>query len=265
VLTSESVSLPRRTPIFDLTSLVWLSAGANKRRRHVSEVPVQVVQSEQQTVQSEEQTIQSEEQTVHSEEQTVQSEEQTAHSEEQTVHSEQQTLQPTTQDFLTNPVLNRNYPEATRLPYVFPINLINAIRQNEDGTAIITTRYPPDPTQCQLRLDIEPGEVQDLARRLFDVYIKVDGGQVRLVLDSGATFRIRQYDLQGAQHAAIEKVFGNVVSTAYQRSTEKAKEWFAGITVTNCVFMDFSDGAFILGIILDSDSLYPIVQTLWPN
>ncbi|KAI0163856.1 hypothetical protein GGR57DRAFT_489632 [Xylariaceae sp. FL1272] len=160
------------------------------------------------------------------------------------------------------------WPKARNLPFVFPHYLCTAIVKIRDTAAVLLS-FPANPVQCRLVFDISAKEVQHIAKELFGVHIQTAHTRRFLVLESGVTVDINEsIKLRGASNIAIDKLFGQMVGTAFRHGSQRLDELANGEMLSNSLTMKIweaerSPGR--LNFTVDAENLSTIWRGLWQD
>lgn len=157
-------------------------------------------------------------------------------------------------------------PRSKYLPRVFPHYMCTTIAKRVDEASLVAS-FQPHKGVCQLILDINATEVQHVAKELFGIHIRDLHGRRCAALEHGPTMDINvSMTLKGASDMVWEKLFGQLVTTAIQQSTQRKKELSAGVVLSDCVSMEIwtaVDNSSQLTLTVDAESLALVVRQLW--
>ncbi|CAJ2506590.1 Uu.00g077760.m01.CDS01 [Anthostomella pinea] len=170
--------------------------------------------------------------------------------------------------FEIDPQYEYAWPKARNLPFVFPHYMCTAIVKAGD-TACVMLSFLSDPTECHFVVDISAREVQHVAKELFGVHTQVIQMRRCLVLEHSAMVDInRSVKPRGATNVPIDKLFGQVVSTAFRQGPQRMEELSNGEMLSRCLSMtiwetDDSPGRLDIG--LEAQHAVAIWRGLWPD
>ncbi|KAL3952703.1 hypothetical protein ACCO45_012646 [Purpureocillium lilacinum] len=150
-------------------------------------------------------------------------------------------------DFDINPQYHYARPKAKNLPFVFP----------------------PDPAGCCMTVDLMPAEVQHIARELFGIHVRESSEGKCIIFEHGATVVIKGSAVfKGADEAALERLFGQMVGTAFRLNPQRLEELAMGALKSNCLSMEVwekPDHPGRLTFIMDAENMSLVYQQLWSS
>lgn len=171
-------------------------------------------------------------------------------------------------DFDINPQYHYARPKAKNLPFVFPPYACSAIVK-DSGEAAILLSFPADPAGCCMTVDLMPAEVQHIARELFGIHVRESSEGKCIIFEHGATVVIKGSAVfKGADAAALERLFGQMVGTAFRLNPQRLEELAMGALKSNCLSMEVwekPDHPGRLTFIMDAENMSLVYQQLWSS
>lgn len=169
--------------------------------------------------------------------------------------------------FEIDPRYQRAWPKAKNLPFVFPHYMCTAIVKRAD-TASIMLSFATDPALCSLVFDVSAAEVQHVVKELFNVHIRLADGRQCVISEHGPTMEIEgSVTLKGGDSVAVDRIFGQMVGTAFRYSPQRMNELSMGEMLSKSVSMKVSamaDRPGRLNFMVDAEQLGLIYERLWP-
>ncbi|KAF5025439.1 hypothetical protein F66182_2462 [Fusarium sp. NRRL 66182] len=158
------------------------------------------------------------------------------------------------------------YPNASSIPSVFEPELGDMIVRNDNYTASIFVALPPDPTQCQLVLDVEAPMVVPLAMKLYGAQIVETERQRAFRLSSGASVGIiGTVKLTKTKIGLWDELLGNLAG-GVRNSQMYLNEAVQGLALSKCLSIEIpgvADGPARISLTMDLFTLNDIINKLW--